>query len=288
MIRLYLLGKKGLACLKNLNAEYLPEIIDVVIGEDKSIQNDYSKEIERLAKSLNIVSSYRGEEKKLDDPCLKIAIGWRWMIKSNKQLLVIHDSLLPKYRGFNPLVTALIRGDKEIGATILEASEQYDRGNIVKQKKIKIDYPLKLEEAIDLMAGLYTELLNDTIADYLNGTLTSLPQDEEKASYSLWRDEQDYIINWNLPAEEIQRFINAVGYPYKGAKTKVKEKWVRIFDVTIEHDVQIANRDVGKVLFKEKGKFTVVCGKGLLGVEEFFDDDGNRLNFEQKFRLRFN
>ena len=210
------------------------------------------------------------------------------MIKSNKQLLVIHDSLLPKYRGFNPLVTALIRGDKEIGATILEASEHYDRGNIVKQKKIKIDYPLKLEEAIDLMAGLYTELLNDTIADYLNGTLTSLPQDEEKASYSLWRDEQDYIINWSLPAEEIQRFINAVGYPYKGAKTKVKEKWVRIFDVTIEHDVQIANRDVGKVLFKEKGKLTDVCGKGLLGVEEFFDDDGNRLNFDQNIRLRFN
>jgi methionyl-tRNA formyltransferase len=50
-----------------------------------------------------------------------IAISWRWMLKVSN-LIVIHDSLLPKYRGFSPLVNMLINGEDTLGVTVLFAT----------------------------------------------------------------------------------------------------------------------------------------------------------------------
>jgi len=86
---------------------------------------------------------------------------------------------------------------------------------------------------------------------------------------------------------EIKRFIGAVGPPYKGAKTKLNGKWLRILDAASEKDVTIANRGPGKVLFKKKEGVYIVCGVGLLIVKDFYDDSGNLVSFENKFRLKF-
>ena len=54
---------------------------------------------------------------------LALAIGWKKLINSSyQQVVVLHDSLLPKYRGWNPLLTALINGDSRIGSTALIAN----------------------------------------------------------------------------------------------------------------------------------------------------------------------
>lgn len=52
-------------------------------------------------------------------------------------------------------------------------------------------------------------------------TLTSIAQEEALASYSLWRDEDDYLINWKNDSNDILNFINAVSSPYKGAATYI-------------------------------------------------------------------
>jgi len=287
MIRLYLLGKKGLVCLRNLDPEYYSSIADIVIGQDKNVVNDFSNEISLLANELHLTSFLRNREKENPSIDLEVAIGWRWMIRPTRKLFVFHDSLLPKYRGFNPLVTALIRGDREIGATVIEASEDFDTGNIIKQLKINISYPLKVQDAIESLAALYSSLLNLVLADYRLKKIISYPQNESLASYSLWRNEDDYEIDWSMSAIEIKRFIDAVGYPYKGAKTQQGGRWLRIFDAVAEKDLNIANRTPGKVLFKKQEFFHIVCGNGLLVVKDFFDDNENIVTFKKSFRLKF-
>jgi methionyl-tRNA formyltransferase len=54
----------------------------------------------------------------------------------------MHDSLLPKYRGFAPLPNALINGEREVGVTALFASEEYDMGDIVCQRRLAVEYPM--------------------------------------------------------------------------------------------------------------------------------------------------
>ena len=52
-------------------------------------------------------------------------------------------------------------------------------------------------------------------------------QNEKEASYSLWRDEEDYFINWSLGAKTIERTINATGFPYSGARTNMENQIVK-------------------------------------------------------------
>ena len=85
----------------------------------------------------------------------QLAIGWRWLISGTENLIVLHDSLLPKYRGFAPLVNSLINGEQEIGVTAIWAGPEFDAGEIIFQEKAGICYPIKIQEAIEIVSGLY-------------------------------------------------------------------------------------------------------------------------------------
>ncbi|MES2847638.1 MAG: formyltransferase family protein [Bacteroidota bacterium] len=282
MIRLHLLGYKGFIALSQLDKQFLGKITTVVIAKDKGIKEDYFEETAAWCKAHNLLWFERTKEPPIKNETA-IAIGWRWLISDAAKLVVFHDSLLPKYRGFNPLVTALINGDTAIGVTSLYGSNEYDRGDIISQKKINITYPIKINDAIEKIAGLYASLLND----FFSGAVDAIPQNESEATYSLWRDATDYFIDWHLSAAEIVRFIDAVGFPYDGAKTKFDDKIVIVDNATEVPDVPVANRTAGKVIFKEGNCFTIVCGSGLISISEFKDEDGNSIDLSGKFRLRF-
>lgn len=288
MIRLYLIGMKGLISLKLLEKRFHKRIELVTIGRDSKVQNDYSKEIEKNCLSLKIPFNYRGDSSELesDKTIAGFAIGWKWLISTSAPVIVFHDSLLPRHRGFNPLVTCLINKEPKIGVTALKATSEFDAGPICGQRSVRIKYPIKIERAIEKVSKLYAALLNQSIEDLLNGTLSFEEQDEEKATYSLWRDEEDYSIDWSKSSEEIQDFINAVGYPYQGASTVLDGTTLRIFDARSEPDVEIENRQPGKVLFKNDASIYVVCGYGLLKISKLFEKN-KEYDFSNKFRLRF-
>lgn len=286
MINLYLLGKKGYFTIKSINSNFLSLFNCVIIGMDKNVLNDYSFEIKNYCKNNNI--NYILQNKTFENSRVNfsIAIGWRWLIKDNSKLIVFHDSILPRLRGFNPLVTSLINGDSEIGVTVLFGTEDFDRGEIIIQKKIIINYPLKIKVAIERVSLLYGEAINELLIQLKCGVIESYPQDESLATYSLWRDEEDYLIDWSKSSDYIKKFIDAVGYPYKGAFTTWNNSKYYIKNSFIVEDVDIENRNFGKVLFKKESGFFIVCGKGLLRVEDFFDENGEKIEITN-FRVRF-
>lgn len=271
-------GKKGLVALQTLDPQFLPMIHTVFIGRDKNVMNDYSSDIELLCTNygINFIKSnlYHETDYKVN---YVIAMGWRWLINSNtSKVIIFHDSLLPKLRGFNPLVTALINGHSTIGVTVIFGEKEYDTGDILLQSSINISYPLKIADAIDMIAPLYGELLNQFFQDTINNKLLPIKQNDHEATYSLWRDEQDYFIDWSKSADHIKRFIDAVGYPYKGACSYVNNKLMRIYDSEVIDDLSIENRTPGKVIFRyTDNSVAVVCGKGILKIKEFYDEENN-------------
>ena len=121
--------------------------------------------------------------------------------------MILHDSLLPKYRGFIPLVSALCAGEPVLGVTAFRAVEDYDRGDILAQRSLEIEYPITAQEAIDALLPLYAEIVTEIIEYAVRGaTIPSRAQVESEATYSLWRDYQDYEIDWSLSAAAIRRF----------------------------------------------------------------------------------
>ena len=104
----------------------------------------------------------------------------------------------------------------------------------------------------------------------------------------MWRDDSDYHIDWSHSSDEIRRHVDAVGSPYLGAITFMNSEPVRILKVKVYPDVVIENRKSGKVIFIVDNCPIVVCGKGLLMIEELvsFDKRQSLLPL-QKFRTRF-
>lgn len=272
-VALYLMTFKGFYVLQKLIEFFDPGIIEcVVIGRDQNIKNDYSLAIKELCIENKIQYYFRS------DSCTilstySIAISWRWMIPQNGRLIVLHDSLLPKYRGFAPIVNALINGDSQLGVTALFAKDEYDKGNIIQQESIELSYPKRIAEAIEEIAPLYFSIINNIIHNIFNKQqVESSLQIESEATYSLWRDEEDYHIDWSRDSVYVKRFIDAVGEPYSAAFSLLDGNKVRIFDAEIEKDVQIENRSAGKVIFISNAQPIVVCGSGLIRITKMIDD----------------
>lgn len=289
-ITLFLMTEKGAHVLKHVIQSGLTSMIrEVVVGRDPAVANDRAEEIFKLAKSVGIKAVERSAGS--DNWEYGMAISWRWIIPvtSAQRLIVLHDSLLPAYRGFAPLVSQLIAGETRIGVTALHASQEYDTGPLIGSKGVSIQYPLRISKAIELLLPLYADLTLEILECIRGGReLASIPQDESKASYSLWRDEEDYRICWDHDATLIQRFVDAVGDPYRGAFTTMNGKGIRIYSVRALPDVKVVNRSPGKLIFMKTDKPVVVCGSGLLQVEEaVFEESGKSIFPLTLFRTRF-
>lgn len=286
------LGFKGLNVLKAAEAVgCLNCVYQVVVGSDHGVDNDCSADIINFC-SLNKLSWVRQSESWVcpvnSAQLCAIAAGWRWMInESFREIIVIHDSILPQYRGFNPLVSALLAREPIIGITALRANEGYDCGPVIGSRKLSIDYPTKLAAVASRIADLYFDLACDLFRclDDLELFL-GVPQDESKATYSIWRDEEDYRINWSKSAADIRHFINCVGSPYRGASARYDRSLLRIHEAEIEKDVEIVNRDVGKVIFIRDARPVIICGSGLLRLTHVTDEGGNNFLPFKKFRIR--
>lgn len=289
-VSLFIMGHKGLEVLLYIIKNKLNDKIDIVlVSKDNNVNNDYYNEICVICNSNNIKYCDRNSNFKIRTR-FSIAISWRWIIHldQNQKLIVLHDSLLPRLRGFNPLVTSLINGDKIIGVTAIFGSVNFDEGNIIDQKSIEVKYPIKIQDAIRNLSKCYTEIVATILNKIVNNIdIVSKNQDNRLATYSLWRDENDYLIDWTRDAEYIIRFINSVGFPYRGAKTIYNGIELRIFDAEIATDIMIENRSPGKVIFKDNYGLTIVCGKGMIKVKDFFFNDTTKFNYSNLFRLRF-
>lgn len=291
-VAFYLMSSKGYSTLiRFLELFDSANISYVVSDQDVSVKNDPFLKIKKMCESHDIRFYRRSEfppEIEKSFKGYKFAIGWRWLITNINNLIVLHDSLLPKYRGFAPLVNSLINQEEVIGVTALFANHSYDNGDIISQKKIKLSYPIKIERAIKLVEPIYFDLIKSIYIDIkLGKVLKGVKQCHDQASYSLWLDEFDYFIDWSWSAEKIKCFIDAVGYPYDYAKSYVNDQVVKIIDAETVDDVFVENRErhVGKVLFL-KGSPIIVCRTGLIKLKIIKSLSGETiaLNFRTRFK----
>ncbi len=286
----YILGEKGYQCLLDfIDIFGFSKVAFVCSSNDFNIKKDFYDEICSICKGHSIPFYDRSPSAEMKADYV-VAIGWRWLINESDNLIVFHDSLLPKYRGFAPLVNSLINGEDEIGVTALKASDEYDAGPIIGQASIKVVYPISIQDAIKKITLLYSQLLIEISVGLIKEfPLIVYEQDHLEASFSPWRNEDDYLINWFLDSEKIARFVDAVGYPYTGAKTKMGSAFVRIDEVKMVNDVAIEDRvsHVGKVLFMDNKCPVVICGSGLVKLISIFDENGEALGGKIPFRTKF-
>lgn len=288
-LKIYAAGLKGRNLIDHIAREKYDDInIMVYASKEYNVLHDYCDEIKSIVLSANNMTMLTSNLELCADNTIEVAVGWKKIIDSSSELFVLHDSLLPKYRGFAPLVNMLKNGETIIGSTLIKANDKYDEGDILFQEAAEIDYPIKLIDAIEIVSVL-NNVIFDRFMDCVRNEY-SFPckkQEEEHATYSVWLDYDDYKIDWACSSKYIKRFIDSVGYPYLGAKSKYKERTITVHEAVIHEDVCIENRTIGKIFRIENACPVVICGHGLLTIiDATYDDTGSSILEDIKLKGR--
>ncbi|MFC8285550.1 methionyl-tRNA formyltransferase [Streptomyces cyaneofuscatus] len=197
-------------------------------------------------------------------PDIIVANNWRtWMPPEIYNLPVhgtlnIHDSLLPAYAGFSPLIWALINGEPEVGVTAHLMDEELDAGDIVIQRSVAVgptDTTTDLfHRTVDLIAPVTTEAL----ALIASGQTVFTRQDRSKASFFHKRAEEDIRIDWTWPAEDLERLIRAQSAPYPSAFTFHKGQRLEVVSAVVSEGRY--GGTPGRIFYREGDGVVIVAG----------------------------
>jgi methionyl-tRNA formyltransferase len=277
-IFLFVGSRRGYAVLKKL-VEEKAQIAGILCLVEDPHEEQFHPRVTAIAKENNIPIFYSNEVKSAEytnvlkkiNPDIAFAIGWRYLITKEaysiplKGTLIIHDSLLPKYRGFAPMNWAMINGETKTGVTLFHIAEGVDCGPIVDQmaEDIRIDDTAKtLDERV---IKLYEEIVAKNIPALASGTVKSVPQNEAEATYTCKRTPEDGEINWQQSALQIHNLIRACTHPFPGAFTVLNGKKVFIWssELPTEKENYVGNIP-GRIIGKKNGKIEVLTGQGVL------------------------
>ncbi|TSC69073.1 MAG: methionyl-tRNA formyltransferase [Parcubacteria group bacterium Gr01-1014_56] len=123
--------------------------------------------------------------------------------------LNVHPSLLPKFRGPSPALSAILRDERVTGVTIMQMNEKMDAGPVVAQAKVELlpaqageeeapgrsGWPPKGAMFEDLLATEGGNLLAEILPEWLAGKVTPEPQDEKAATYTRKFTDQDALVD---------------------------------------------------------------------------------------------
>ena len=90
----------------------------------------------------------------------------------------LHASLLPKYRGANPIQRAIYEGENKTGITTMITVLALDAGDICLQDEIQITSDMTDRELSQIISEKSPALMYETLKGLYNKTLVPMKQDE--------------------------------------------------------------------------------------------------------------
>ncbi|MEV4598333.1 methionyl-tRNA formyltransferase [Amycolatopsis sp. NPDC049253] len=227
-------------------------------------------------------------ELKAAEPELIVANNWRtWLPPEIFDLpphgtLNVHDSLLPAYAGFSPLIWALVNGEPEVGVTAHMMNAQLDAGDIVVQRAVPVGPKDTTTDLFHRTVDLIEPIVAEALSLIETGTVVPIAQDRSKASFFHKRAPRDSLIDWTWPAADIDRLVRAQSDPYPNAFAYHRGARLRIVGASVSAGHY--GGTPGRIFIKEGDGVVIVAGPearrghspGLL-VERVRTEDGTEL-----------
>jgi methionyl-tRNA formyltransferase len=240
-------GPRGLHCLRALLAAKEP--VAGVLGHAGSEKSEAAE----LAAGAGL--PYRAPKGPNDPATLAWvhALGPRLAVMSGYSRIVrkafldcfadgvinLHGGPLPSYRGGSPLNWQILRGEREIGLSVMFTDEGIDTGPVLARDT----FPLGLDETIDQVVAKtlprFESMLLAVLDAKRRGALRPEPQDAARARYFAKRLPEDGFIDWRvLTAQQVHDLVRALSGSFPGAFTfhhgrKVVLETTRRLDETV-------------------------------------------------------
>ncbi|MFB7270058.1 methionyl-tRNA formyltransferase [Streptomyces sp. NPDC056244] len=228
-------------------------------------------------------------------PDIIVANNWRtWLPPEIFGLpphgtLNIHDSLLPAYAGFSPLIWALINGEPEVGVTAHRMDAELDAGDIVFQRSVPVGATDTATDLFHRTVDLIGPIVADSLDAIASGTARWVPQDRSRASFFHKRSIEDSRIDWSWPAEDLERLVRAQSDPYPNAFTHHRGERIRIVSAAVS-EARYGGTP-GRIFIREGDGVVIVAGpdartgrsKGLV-IRRLRTEDGTEHSATDYFR----
>lgn len=179
-----------------------------------------------------------------------------------------HFSLLPEWRGADPISFAILSGQAITGVSIMLLTAGMDEGPLIGLGEQPISQNETTATLTNKLILLSDALLEELIPQYINRQKT-IPQEKAaellgkptKASYSRKLTKEDGRIDWEKSAVQLEREIRAFNTWPKSYTT------LNHIDVIIKQaEVTEANGKPGEY-FLDKKKLVVYCGNKALNIK---------------------
>ncbi|MBE7706461.1 MAG: methionyl-tRNA formyltransferase [Cyanobacteria bacterium SIG30] len=176
----------------------------------------------------------------------------------------VHPSLLPKYRGSNPIRACLLNGDCKTGITTAVTVLALDEGDIVLQEEFEITpdtTSFELEEIIEQKAP---KILEETLIGLKECKLKPYPQLGE-VCYTIKTKKEDKNLCFNLDCTQVHNKIRALLGQYTCQST-FNGKLIKFTKTTCA--ICDKNIECGEVVEITKKGIVVKCSKGAILVQK--------------------
>lgn len=147
--------------------------------------------------------------------------------------LNVHPSLLPKFRGASPIISAILEDEKETGVSIMILDELMDHGPVIAQEKVTFKEWPQAPEAEKQLAEIGGRLLAETIPKWISRDIEAVPQEHHLATFTKKITKADGLIDFKadpyLNFRKIQAFAGWPGtYFFVDIPEKDVVKQVRV------------------------------------------------------------
>ncbi|GJG88004.1 methionyl-tRNA formyltransferase [Gemmatimonadetes bacterium T265] len=182
----------------------------------------------------------------------------------------IHASLLPAFRGADPIRAALLHGVATTGVSIMRMVPALDAGPVLHTLETPVADDETYGELWERLAELGAQALVEALTLIEVGAARETPQDDARATYAPKTERADARLDWTRPAEDVARAVRAYD-PRPGAygvlrgagRDPVEVKLFGARAVAVEERPDVA---AGEVVALGTDGLVVKCGEDAVRV----------------------
>jgi methionyl-tRNA formyltransferase len=204
------------------------DVVLVVTGADKRRgrgSGTSPSPVKQAAVRLGIPVSHTVDDVLTVGAELGVVVAFGRIIKphvlAELQMVNLHFSLLPRWRGAAPVERALLAGDDVTGVCVMAVEEGLDTGGVYACREVAIESAATLDSLRRELVEVGSRLLVDTLAEGLG---VPRPQAGE-ATYAAKIDPAELRIDWSRSPHEIDRLVRLGGAwtTFRGGRVKIHE-----------------------------------------------------------------
>jgi methionyl-tRNA formyltransferase len=182
------------------------------------------------------------------------------------ETIVVHPSLVPRWRGAAPVERALMAGETDLGVCTLRMTAGVDEGPVGDARPVHVPRAADAGRAYELLAPAAVEGVAATLDAIAAGAADWRPQSGE-ATYAAKIGPADKEIDWSRPAVAIADQVRALS-PHIGAVTELAGRRTRIWR---------ARPGDGPAPPSSADRLVIAAGEGWLDVLEVQQEGRTRM-----------